>query len=1568
MSDQSTPLAQAALGTSPPDNLAQLVSLKGGETLEGPENQPLDMSASVKELWEEAAKDFERICGQSLQKGEVKNFDDLQRKIESAGHLKATVDEGKEGKQEKAKRLGLKLLTYLKLLVEVATQGSSLIPIPEVATKTVRNALFFVFDTPKAIKGYIDAIDHVFGDVSFALSQFQIYRSMEKLYNRPLLNQIHLVMASIIKVCAHVVKYRQSSWTERLGKQLKFVFRDDSGLANEMAHFHRVLGRQRDLEGTVTLAVMVETRNDLLVIGKTAADTNQKVGAVKENFDRSGMLNRIRNALSLPETLSLDATTTPMCTELCEKCPDGTGTWIWDHPAYTAWMTSKDTQDPRILFLTGPPSSGKSSAAALITKRLEEQQKSRTYVAHYFFSAGSKKEKNPVQLAMKHLAFQIARVDSTVREALDKASSDSDTLHRLEKLDLPWSELKIGVPGSSATYYLVFGGLDNLTDDQSRKLLDFVHGPKLTSESGGRVRVLVSGTDEVFDSNIPSSQRIQMVDYNGKDMQLVIEKALKDRGLLQSAKPGSIQQRARDNILEKLPQNVKGSYSLLHFGLDEVINVLSMRSSSEALNRVLDQSVSSHEAAVKTLQRSLTEEDIRELNELLKWVIYCHGGGPSLDMLEAAMFLYSGTESLVSLQYIIKNKYSAVLKVEDDCVYGQDGLKEYLEKEKVSSSQVTHSKESAIISMTITIQNVDQEHCGYFLWDLAHKANRDNFSFDLANASRSTFSIAVDEFEAHHTIVKRTFEYLCKDPEEQTAAISLYLVNWLPYHLARLRDLVDNDVGALTSSEQLELGQYLWGLFKDEQVFQRHRKTFEQAWWTADEMDSVKKWLMDPTIVRRLDKAWRDDVQRPVSPTRGFMRELARMVVRGLLRERSWNVANAWRWIKHFMSVVRVFHEGLFQPAETDDASPFSSMDWGRVSAWCQDFLGLPDSELDSLWYERLAEASSLQYSDADTESLYQRAIEKENPSWLCHRGLGRTYFGKGQTAKAIAEVELALKELAREGATPKPEAKDTVELHLLLGKYNYKAGEAQSAVEHFEFVRDSKDAEQARQGQLGYLKATLSLPDAEKTRQLLKGVLAEDGGEARMASVLKMIARDADHNILVSKMFTVAKADPDLLTGIVRVMEAATAHLHDSTETIGDDEAEALGVLLYDCGVAAYRYKVCSNTTEPVGAALRLWKASHKLLDNVGGRNASITRQAAIRALAIVYFRSVVEENNLAHIDTMTQLAKDSGVYDSEVYGFLGALHAYRGEKQKAREALATHVKYALQILSDDILENDVQGLLIIWMALVQYQDFTNAAFALSLGGQPDLLTESLVMLRKTLKEDATVEQQYLDAVDRLAAETIAKTEVPDAAQQMQRITAAKTHIECLIAAADADKAKTDEAKESDEGSDDSDAGESGKKDPETPIHLLHTRICALQDMHNPQIDTSNCLFWGCDGITPDGKKCKNEGDFEHIFYHCVYCWNVDFCGDCLPRLRNPDSGADITACNASHRWIQIPQQGGDMYPGLWAESARVPREVRSAKGDDQILEIVYDEDGEMLTREAWMEALTREWGEEAK
>ncbi|KAJ6475541.1 hypothetical protein C8R45DRAFT_1159682 [Mycena sanguinolenta] len=1538
-----------------------------------PDTKPPE--GEMSKMWAEAAKAFETICGESLQKGDVKSFEEVQRKIESGSKALAyDLDAEQKDKWDRAKRVGLQSLKYLKMLVGAASQASSFVPIPASVANITSTALCFVFDIPEAIKGYNDAIDQVFGEVSSALSQFQIYQSMDNVdhVNRLLIVQIHQVMVSFVKLCAHVVKYRQDRKRDRFLRQIKSIFDDNSGLTDEINKFRRALQQQRDVEGTITLAVVVETRQELVALlersiafGKTTEETHRAVQemqkglqSLNEDADRIRTLIKIRNTLGVP-----DSETMQTCTKLASECSDGTGSWIWTHGAYTAWTAPKDKDTSHVLLVSGPPSSGKSSVSALITKRLEEQ-KGRTYVAHYFFNPTSNKksdyDKHPVQLALKYMAFQIARVDATVQKTLGKACDAPGAFSSSVDLESLWEELKIGVSGSGATYYLVFDGLENLPNPEAKKLLKFIFGPKLAEQSAGRVRVLVSGRDDddkfAEESGVRRALWIPMKEHNGPDMRIIIEEVLNKEGMLQHAKPNSEQQRAKKKILEKLPQNVQGSYSLLQFGLDNVIRLLSTRTAITELDRMLDQSINSHEVAIQNLQRSLTVDEISELNELLKWVLFSNQP-LTLDQLEAAMFLYSGAESLASLKYIIKNKYSAVLKLEDPFVYCKDGVWEYLQKDKDTSGKSRQSKERPTISMTITINNVDQELCGHFLWDLAHKAIRDRFKFDFDATSNALHNsqavIALDEFEAHHTIVKRAFEYLSKEHRDQTKEIGNYLVTWLPYHLDRLRQLEDEEKGMLMPDEQLEIGQNLYQLFQDEGVFHRHRASFEGTWWEAEEMVYVQNWLTDSAAVRKLDKRWRDEVKRAVSPTKGYLRKFTKMVVEGFLRERSWQVQNAYIWIVKFMG------------AEQDN-----KIDWEGVSTWCQSCLGLLDSELNSLWYERLATAAFSQHGDIDTvQSLYQRALEEDKPSWLCYRGLGETYFLRGQTPEAITQVELALHEAEREGATPKPEGKDILHLHLLLGLYSYRVGDMQKAAEHYLLASKSEDQDQAREGQLGHLKAVLNYSDMEDTRELLKSPLAWGGEEGRMVSLLRMIAQDPDHDAIVSRIFTVSKGDLDLLADIFHTMETTTAIPVPSEDHI--DNGEARGVLLYDMGVAAYTYKVSPKGTEPVSEALRLWRECREQLSNVGGRNAFSVQQHATEALAKHYFQSMVDGQHMDHLEVLAQLTEaDSEFWRGISAGFLGAFYALRGKKEQSKATLMGRIKFSLQILSDNIPDNDRYGFSGLFKTLVQHQDFENAATALSLLGQPDLMTEALYFEAKDIMDDDAVDkQQVFDIVTKLAEETIqfAKDLIPDASRQIQRIEAAKAYVDSLGAGAGTEsrvEADVDrEARES-EGH-----GEGEPAGPESKIatahRLLQDRLSNLHRMHTPQFNAMALHPWTCDGHTPDGKRCENITDFEKEFYHCIFCSNQDFCRDCLKRLRDPKSSVEIMACSPKHQWFIIPPQGGDFYVGPRAKSLKVPRKVRAVEGDEMVLEICFAEDGhqEVMVKE-WKEKLAKEWG----
>ncbi|KAF4416079.1 hypothetical protein CFRS1_v006172 [Colletotrichum fructicola] len=272
---------------------------------------------------------------------------------------------------------------------------------------------------------------------------------------------------------------------------------------------------------------------------------------------------------------------------------------------------------------------------------------------------------------------------------------------------------------------------------------------------------------------------------------------------------------------------------------------------------MLNKATSTRGEVINDLERSLTAEQISELNELLKWVVYSNVS-LTVDELEAAMALGSGIESVPWLESAIKTNYSAILKLEDDNVCVQDEVEEFLRKGAVALGLPDTVKDHSSISMTISIKSASREQCGHFFWALADRAFRNQFQFNFEGDSFNTFHalgqhISVDEFEANHFIVTRAFEYFRKDPVEETKAIDIYLLNWLPYHLDRLRVLEDDRKGELSSEQKSEIGLNLQNMFQDDRVLQNHKRTFQKGYWTSEEIKD------DNAVTPQLDASVNDE-------------------------------------------------------------------------------------------------------------------------------------------------------------------------------------------------------------------------------------------------------------------------------------------------------------------------------------------------------------------------------------------------------------------------------------------------------------------------------------------------------------------------------------------------------------------------------------------------------------------------------------------------------------------------------------------------------------------------------------
>lgn len=81
-------------------------------------------TTSLEDIWAEAAKRFQEICGESLQRGDVKTFDDVRKKIENVNKQPYGASDEQDDKWDKAKSVGLQSLKYMKMLLGAASQAA----------------------------------------------------------------------------------------------------------------------------------------------------------------------------------------------------------------------------------------------------------------------------------------------------------------------------------------------------------------------------------------------------------------------------------------------------------------------------------------------------------------------------------------------------------------------------------------------------------------------------------------------------------------------------------------------------------------------------------------------------------------------------------------------------------------------------------------------------------------------------------------------------------------------------------------------------------------------------------------------------------------------------------------------------------------------------------------------------------------------------------------------------------------------------------------------------------------------------------------------------------------------------------------------------------------------------------------------------------------------------------------------------------------------------------------------------------------------------------------------------
>jgi hypothetical protein len=571
-----------------------------------------------------------------------------------------------------------------------------------------------LLDIPEKIKEFNASIDDTFTKVSIALDQIDIYTKAESISSH-VARHLHNLMIAFIKVCAHAINLQHATkWSKRKSHAKNIFFCDDSGLSAALEDFERIAGNLGKIEQSATYigvnkthAVVVGVKGDITRVAETTTRTGERAKKIqdgvqvlaeeatrrKESDERANHLDIIRDRLCIEKGKAQDATFS--VTTTAQRGLDGTLTWLFEEGSvYHTWRSQGATDD-RPFLVKGAPRSGKTTAVAKIVKDIQNQchGSQRTSVAYHFFSASvqkSSEDKTPLLSALRQMAFQLAEQDNTVAQSLasflknnagyggdstetkfdrgTRAEQSQPIVNINEQAKKLWADLKLGAPQTNAVYYLIFEGMESLMDkheDAVNALLDIVFSLKQQSSSQSAVKVLLSGENKTFENALIGVGDlkhcvVEMDSCNGGDIKVCIDNELSLRRLFPNPSPGSLAQQARDILHKELPDMVQGKYSILFSILEKIEEMVKdKRAELDDLREVLHELKPGnlYEDTIKSLQKKLDPDDIKELNELLKLVVF---GGYlfNITQLEAAMVSHGHNRRLHRCPQMLLTSYS----------------------------------------------------------------------------------------------------------------------------------------------------------------------------------------------------------------------------------------------------------------------------------------------------------------------------------------------------------------------------------------------------------------------------------------------------------------------------------------------------------------------------------------------------------------------------------------------------------------------------------------------------------------------------------------------------------------------------------------------------------------------------------------------------------------------------------------------------------------------------------------------------------------------------------------------
>ncbi|CAG8426824.1 unnamed protein product [Penicillium salamii] len=1231
-------------------------------------------------------------------------------------------DDERNNKYKTAKDVIGKTLKFVMVLGGIAAQGASMVFAP---SSLCFNAISYLVNTGAKYKRIFSSLTELFRRISDVLERCKIYmRLPANAVDVALRKIINEELVCFVDICALSIKVLKG---HKVFTALKvFAFDGDEGVSGQLARLASLVERESQMRATLgfesqktTERGVIETREGTRKINTTV----DKLLTFEKKRDADTVTKRLLDSIdsSLDNPSEAFKATQINYKRLLNDQVQGSGEWLQSDPLFTKWVSPEDSS-LSVLGISGGEGYGKSFLFATIIQKLLEAHShpaddlTCTSVAYYIFQ-GEKKNFSLVQ-ALKTLAWQISSRDVVYRK--DLASAKTEGISQIRDL---WDVLFAKSYRSDSTFFLLLDGVDQADKKQLKELVHLLTEIQMGMQKRSvswpqfKLRIVLSGRDETI-SKIKGHMGdglsvIDVASKNSEDMEKFIIDRMNKMEILSLNDSDQVLSLRRE-ILENLTTQTRGDFVNVGLLLHEISGKQRPGEIRDILSRSGGNRSDTIVRKIEQLNETLSDDDISDLNILLTWVVFSIRD-LTLEELESVLTLKTGEASLRPLAEKITDQYSSLFTIKGEphpitkvipitsrVTLVSDSIERFL-RTKNESESIEDSQE---LNLSGDVSEAEVRIVRRFLESVCDPRLFGKFGFDeffQRKLKGKTARVGLDIETAHLRILATCLQAL-RSQDSRHLAFNRYAAVFFAEHLKQA------DPSLTQPQHKTALGPQLVSLFTDEKII--------RDWWTpnnpwprfdwiySDEYAEVSlKWLQDSAVTKNLsdeESKWVKSLSSKSEPDADIMEHIARSVAQAWLQLGAYDVAESFAAVHGYITKIENRkNPDIKRSTEDPKAEEIDACQILEAAEWARKKLGL-----ESFSYEenRNLARTLREYSKHDEATeRFKLTSSLDKYNWFSQWGLATCYANQKEYALAIETVQDAINTIRCGDVTEDYET--LPELDRDLAKWNEEAGDSATAFAIYEkVIRENPDDYEAAldmmllfhkdkhyEGLLGFLESLKSSTD-ERT-----------GLDRRTTAFHVHYANEEYHSALFA-LVSDGKAFDAIYQSYDMAIIAARERLAEGREKGDTDEenisSACLAVLMHNFALLCYQNG--ADDLERREFAIDQWVRILQIHEISDVSYLTVTKSYVRPKLANVCFKEALRDpaSGMPYLEQLEQLAAltatdgegigQSGTYPSEL---LAWYHATQGDDQKSKDAVRTHVKRNIDILSDDDPLNDWRG-----------------------------------------------------------------------------------------------------------------------------------------------------------------------------------------------------------------------------------------------------------------------------------